>query len=111
MMFVDHAVEAELVRQHVLVEAHIIEISAFFWIVHAARQVQPRRSELVVRRQMRPGEFGEMIKVHQRAPLVSSRKSINAAANRSDCSICGKWPAFGIETNRPSGRAFANARP
>ena len=41
-MFVDHAVEAELVRQHVLVEAHIIEISAFFWIVHAARQVQPR---------------------------------------------------------------------
>jgi hypothetical protein len=50
----------------------------------------------------------------QAQQCVSARPPTNAsiAANvASGCSICGRWPAFAISSNRPFGIAAASARP
>ena len=64
VVLVDHAVQAELVGQQVLVEIHVVEIGPDLRVVVPARQAEPHRGEGIVGRQMRPGKFGEVVEFH-----------------------------------------------
>ena len=68
MMLVDHAVEADLVGQHILVEIHVVEPGTDLRVVDPVRQIDPHRGELIVGRQMRPWKFFGRVVVEGLSP-------------------------------------------
>ena len=71
MVLVHHVVEAELVGDDVFVEVAVVEVCPDLRIEDPARDRHPHAVELVERRQIGIGHFGEMVELHGRsAPRV-----------------------------------------